>query len=96
MFTACDCWKVKACAEAYICPERLSKTDVKLFIDVCWSNAASVLKSSLPWELSSTWKTCSIFCAELFLVASLIEEFDTKEEAIDKLITLGFEYVEES
>lgn len=26
----------------------------------------------------------------------LIEEFDTKEEAIDKLITLGFEYVEES
>ena len=26
----------------------------------------------------------------------LIEEFDTKEEAIDKLITLGFEFVEES
>jgi hypothetical protein len=26
----------------------------------------------------------------------LIEEFDTKEEAIDKLIALGFEYVEES
>ena len=33
---------------------------------------------------------------QLFLDGYLIEEFNTKEEAIDKLITLGFEYVEES
>ncbi len=75
MFTVCECWNVSACAEAYICPERLSSIAALVGSDIvcnCAASIANLLTAPLPFSTSSSsfLNEASRFSATFFLIAS--------------------------
>ena len=75
LFTVCECWNVSACADAYICPERLSNIAALVGSDIVCSCAASIanfLTAPLPFSTSSSsfLNDASRFSATSFLIAS--------------------------
>ena len=75
LFTVWECWNVSACAEAYICPERLSRTAALVGSDIactCAAPSANFSIAPLPFSTSSSsfLNDASRFSATSFLIAS--------------------------
>ena len=75
LFTVWECWNVSACAEAYICPERLSRTAALVGSDIactCAAPSANFSIAPFPFSTSSSsfLNDASRFSATSFLIAS--------------------------